>query len=276
MAQPASALAFPDTMRLLADWRKFADATLSQNTVGGYWSEVFRFFRGHFNPLVDITEEQITDHITQYAPRSSSRVLAYYALRHLFRWAKRRHHIVFDPMEHIPAPRLVQRVPQALTSEELANLIMAASLRHPLRGFAVCLLYYTGARIHEAITLRWDDVSADNLRIREGKGGKERYVPMSGGLATTLQGIRYHVDGDGRILPRSATTVWEWVRGAGLEAGLKRAHPHLLRATFATTLLNRGARAHTVKDLLGHVDLKTTVRYLAITDSDRKAAVDLL
>src|SRR5688572_9565281 len=118
MSVPA-ALRIPDTMMLLSDWRKFAEASLSAKAVEGYWGVIIRFFLAHPLPLLDVQEEQITEFMTRYAPRSSSRVLAYYGLRHLFRWAKRRHHIVFDPMEHIPTPRMVQRVPTALTGEEL-------------------------------------------------------------------------------------------------------------------------------------------------------------
>ena len=276
MSDLASQLAPPDTMLLLSEWRKFTEATLSIRTVDNYWRVALRFFLVHPIPLVDITEEQIIEFITRYPPHSSSAVLSYYGLRHLFRWAKRRHHIIFDPLEHVPAPTIKEKVPVALSDEELARLIQSASLRHPLRGFAVCLLYLTGARIHEAITMRWDDVIVDNLRIREGKGNKERYVPLTGKLLTTLQGLRTYTNDDERILPRSSQCVWTWVSEAGRDAGLKRAHPHLLRATFATTLLNRGAKVHTVQNLLGHVNLKTTVRYLAVTDTDRRVAVDLL
>lgn len=276
MSSPAAQLRIPDTMLLLSEWRKFTEATMALRTTESYWRAALRFFLAHPIPLVDVTEEQIVAHLTTYPPTSRSRSLAYYALRHLVRWAKRRHHIIFDPMEGIPAPGVTEKVPVALSDEELARLIQAASLRHPLRGFAVCLLYFTGARVNEAIHLRWDDVIGDNLRITEGKGNKERYVPLTGKLLTTLQGLRNYTNDSERILPRTTQCVWTWVREAGRDAGLKRAHPHLLRATFATALLNRGAKAHTVKDLLGHVNLKTTMRYLAVTDTDRRAAVDLL
>jgi integrase/recombinase XerD len=206
-----------------------------------------------------------------------------------------RHRVLIGAAEENPAadvalPRRARRLPRTLSPGEAERLIEAASGTTPrdLRDRALVeLLYGAGLRVSEAVGLERGGVDLDERLVRSiGKGGKERIVPLGRSAADALR--RYLSRGrpflDRRHLPElflnaqgGALTragafliLRRLAEKAGLEPG--RVHPHLLRHSFATHLLEGGADLRSVQEMLGHADLATTELYTHVTDRRRREA----
>lgn len=197
----------------------------------------------------------------------------------------------------LPPQREELPFPKALTLEELEEFLeisldegTPAKRKQKLRNRALLeLVYASGLRISEAIDLRWGDIDEEQgvLKIL-GKGSKERFVPYSERAWSWLCKYRDSVWDDwskaaakkdkdivflshlNKRLTRMA--AWKIVSKRGLECGIDSMHPHVLRHSFATHLLQAGADVRTVQALVGHNSLNTTERYLKIDDSSLQKA----
>jgi site-specific recombinase XerD len=193
-------------------------------------------------------------------------------------------------VEDMPAPKKPIRLPDILSPEEVERLIQSAG--SPLHRVCILVLYATGMRREELVRLKTEHIASARMliHIRQGKGKKDRDVMLSPRLLAELRdywrsanpkpktylfpskGARPNVD-----LPMSAKSVWDAVHEAATRAGLeKRVHPHTLRHCFATHLLESGVDLRTIQLLLGHADLKTTSRYLHLSERYLKAAASPL
>jgi integrase len=265
-----------DTLSALAAWNRWMQANYAPATVRNYWQAVFRFFQANPVPLGEVTEDMVVTWLGNWPYRSSAKRTYYQGLKHFFGFAERRLYVLINPMVHVIVPAVIEKAPRALTPEELELVLNAAASRGAMRRLTILLLYYTGARVGEAVGLAWEDVSATDVLLRHTKNGQERTIPVSPALAEVLALLRDFTGECDLVLDRSKGTVSGWVKQAGHDAGIDWLHTHAMRSTFATTLLNRGARVHTVREMLGHTNLKTTMRYLAVMDEDKREAVALL
>lgn len=209
--------------------------------------------------------------------RSQGRALS--AVRSLFRFACREGVLPANPAQGVRAPKVPKTLPRHLRPGEVEGLIEAPAGDEPLvrRDRAILeLLYAAGLRVSELVGLDWPDVdlSARVLRVM-GKGSKERMVPFGRPAAESLrrwlevwEGVRDAMD-DGepvflnhlgtRLTDRSVRRVIDrWVEAAAVARGV---HPHTLRHTFATHLLENGADLRAIQELLGHSSLSTTQKY---------------
>ena len=193
-------------------------------------------------------------------------------------WYHRTEHGVALVIPHVPQ---VQRVPVALTDEELAKVREAALGVHRRCRPVVDLLYSTGARLGELCSVQLSDVTPTHIILRETKrrhGGLrvERAIPLSDvSRAAARQLVAL---GPGRLNTLVAThrhTIQNWTRVLEVRTGI-RVHAHKFRTTFCTHLLQRGVPIHEVQRLMGHTDVATTLRYAATTDERLSAAVALL
>jgi integrase/recombinase XerD len=188
------------------------------------------------------------------------------------------------PIEEVPYPKAPRRLPIILTQEEAVRLIDSASnLYH--RAMLITL-YSTGMRRAELCRLKVEDIDSKRMliRIQQGKGGKDRDVPLSPKALETLREYwRWMkpktylfpgtVNGSRADRPITPKVLWEACREAARRAGITKAvRPHLLRHSFATHLLEGGADLPTVQVLLGHVDLKATSIYLHLSERHLRAA----
>lgn len=211
------------------------------------------------------------------ARRTISRRVA--AVRRYFRWARQTGLVTGDPTAGVSAPKGEGRLPRVLPGADLAELLephhepeVAPWRRH--RDDAVLeLLYGSGLRVSELCSLDLDslDLSAGALTVW-GKGGKERRVPMSDAAIDALRDwLRLRpecveeplpalfVNSRGRRLgPRDVRRLLD-------ERSPIRTHPHALRHTYATHLLEGGADLREVQELLGHSDIATTQRYTHVS-----------
>jgi integrase/recombinase XerD len=212
--------------------------------------------------------------------RPRSVMLQMAALRFLFlKVLKRRY-----SRDDLPLPKLLRRqIPTVLSPHEVARLIAAAAnLRHRT---ILMTLYSTGMRRAELCHLRTEDIDKERMviHIRQGKGGKDREVPLSpkllDQLRTYYRSLKHKC---GWLFPSIQTrhcdepmtdkTIWHACRQAARRAGItKNVHPHTLRHSFATHLLDSGAELPVIQILLGHSDPRDTMIYLHL--STRKLRV---
>ena len=188
-----------------------------------------------------------------------------------------------------PYPKWVFHLPTILSQEEVAQLIDAALT--PYHRVLLMTLYATGARGAELTHLKRSDIDSQRMviRIQGGKGRKDRDVMLSSKLLAELRehwhrlrrkpttwlfpGNRHH-SGD---QPIGTKTVWNACKKAAQRAGLqKHVHPHTLRHSFATHLLEAGADLRTIQILLGHRDLEETTIYLHLSQRHLNATASPL
>jgi integrase/recombinase XerD len=177
-------------------------------------------------------------------------------------------------MERIPFPRRERKLPLILSREEVKALLEAsANLRH---GTVLAILYGCGLRVSEVTQLKVSDIdSARNvLRVRHGKGGKDRQTLLPAKLLELLRCYWRSQRPTDWLFPSADSTrpispkaVFLACRKAAQKAGIsKPVHPHSLRHAFATHLLEAGVNLRTIQILLGHANLETTARYLHVAD----------
>jgi integrase/recombinase XerD len=201
------------------------------------------------------------------------------ALRFFFVKTLRRRYSLDDT----PYPKVPRRLPAILTVDEVTRLIDAA--RNLTDRTMLMVLYSTGMRNAELRHLQVCDIDSRRklIHIQHGKGGRDRYVPLSATLLETLRvyyrwmrpatwlfpGTIQNWRADKPITPK---VVWEACRVAAIRAQLqKRVSPHLLRHSYATHLVEAGADLRTVQLLLGHVKLEHTVIYLHLSQRHLQA-----
>jgi site-specific recombinase XerD len=204
------------------------------------------------------------------------------ALRFFFVKTLRRPHVQVD----LPYPKTPDRLPTVLSREEVERLIDAA--KNLLDYTMVMTLYATGARRAELIQLKVEDIDSGRMviHIRQGKGNRDRDVPLTPKLLQTLReywrwmkpktylfpGMVHGWRADRPMTPKC---VWTAVRDAATSAGIKkRVSPHTLRHSFATHLLENGTDLRTIQMLLGHADLESTAIYLHVSRIHLQAVVN--
>jgi integrase/recombinase XerD len=188
------------------------------------------------------------------------------------------------PIEEVPYPKAPRRLPTILTREEVVRLIDSAS--NLFHRALLMTAYSTGMRRAEACNLKVEDIDSERMliRIRQGKGRRDRDVPLSPKLLETLREYwRWMkpktylfpgtVNGSRADKPITAKMLWAACQEAAQRAGItKPVAPHLLRHSFATHLVEGGADLPTLQALLGHADLKSTSIYLHLSERHLKAA----
>ncbi|MBI3297597.1 MAG: tyrosine recombinase [Elusimicrobia bacterium] len=212
------------------------------------------------------------------------------SLRAFYRFQAAEERVPEDPTRDFRAPRLPERLPDALTEDEMARLFSApdGGTLQGLRAKVILeLLYATGLRASELLSLKAEYVNLAEGWVRVlGKGSKERLVPMHArAIAALSRWLRERerrfgagprdpqvfLGRGGRALSR--VQLWRDLTALAKRAGLKRAvHPHLFRHTFATHLIRGGADARSVQELLGHASLQTTQIYTRLDRGDLKRA----
>jgi integrase/recombinase XerD len=195
-----------------------------------------------------------------------------------------------NPAAELDLPRRTRRLPRTLSPGEAERLVEAAQGTTPraLRDHALIeLLYGAGLRVSEATGLQKGGVDLEERLVRTvGKGGKERVVPIGRQAAEAIR--RYLAHGRPHLDRRHRPELFLNAQGGPLtragaflilrklagKAGLEpeRVHPHLLRHSFATHLLEGGADLRSVQEMLGHADLATTELYTHVTDKRRRDA----
>lgn len=176
----------------------------------------------------------------------------------------------------LPAPRRPRSLPGELSVQEVARLFLA--LGNPKHRLMALLLYSSGVRVGELVRLRAGDLDVDRqlIRIRRGKGAKDRYTLYSEAAAGAVAHYRALYRADGYLFPGprpdrpiSARSVQKVIAAAAVRAGIeKHVTPHTLRHSFATHLLEQGVDLRHIQELLGHASAATTQIYTHVTRHD--------
>jgi len=272
---------------------------LSHNTILSYGRDLKRFgqflARRNKKKIESVDRQEIVEYLASlYRQKLDSRSVARHlvAMRGFFRFAMLEDMIGADPTADLESPKLRKSLPSFLRVEEVERLLKAPDLSTPigLRDRAILEVFYSsGLRVSELIGLRLADVDMRaGCVCCIGKGDKERLVPAGRKAIEAVEAYlrsarsmflnQAFTDKDpqtlflsvrGRSLTRMA--VWKILRGYGQKIGLRGGlAPHMLRHSFATHLLERGADLRSVQLMLGHADISTTQIYTHVVEERLK------
>ncbi len=211
------------------------------------------------------------EHRRGLSPKSLQRRLS--ACRSFYQWLLKHGVVVASPAAGIRAPKAPRKLPQVLDVDEAVQLVeLPTDVPLGVRDRAILELFYSsGLRLSELCALRWRDLDlADGLVTVLGKGSKQRSVPVGSHARKALDDWRRESRGqpDAAVFPgRGGATITPRavqlrLRQLAQRQGLfKRVHPHLLRHSFASHVLESSGDLRGVQELLGHADIATTQIY---------------
>jgi integrase/recombinase XerD len=282
------AVPFPSARLYLEEFINFLtiERGLSPNTIASYRSDLEKFIaflarrgKGGFQ---EVRREEVMDFLMAekergLTPRSLARGLV--SIRMFFRFLSLEGYLRRDVTEVVESPRLWKSLPRVLSLAEVESLLRqpdTSDLLGRRDRAALELLYASGLRASELTRLRVDDINLQSGFVRaRGKGGRERIVPLGRSAARALSDylewsrplLLKGFSSPDLFLSRRGkrfTRQWLWrligkyLRQAGIN---KKAGPHILRHSFATHLLGRGADLRVVQEMLGHSQISTTQVY---------------
>jgi integrase/recombinase XerD len=265
----------------LNSWSDFMTAQgRSEGTIRRYRYVILRFLsETPKDSLAEIGEQDVVTFLASLGDRGPAKKHYLRALASFWEWAARRAIIPTDPTNGLNLPAVFQKPPDAYSVEEILRLVEAANAHSERQGLAITLCYSLGLRRSEVCGITPDDVDWEGRRvyIRCAKGNRPRWVEANQIALGALIALRpYWKDTVlGNMAPQWFTMITnQAARESGLPPNRRRAH--MLRASFATHLLGEGAPISVVSRLLGHASVAVTTRYLAVSDEDRRKAVNLL
>jgi integrase/recombinase XerD len=271
------------------------DKGLSSNTVSAYRRDLVKFdvfAQKRKLSLEGVSRDDLVDFLAGlYRMNLESRTVARHlvTLRNFFRFAQIHELITSDPSINLESPKIRRSLPGYLRLEEVERLLEQpdSTTALGLRDRAMLeVLYSTGLRVSELIGLRVSDLDSKVGCVRcIGKGDKERIVPV--GRKALVMVEKYLRDARPKLLGKlrgsptlfvnrrgvslSRVGVWKILSGYGKRAGLRVSlTPHMLRHSFATHLLERGADLRSVQLMLGHADISTTQIYTHVVEERLK------
>jgi len=261
---------------------------LSDNTIQSYSRDLIRFFQFLGNRNLSphlVTQDNIVEYMSTLAgvlsARSAARNIS--ALKMFFRFLVSDGKLKSSPARLLGTPKLGHRLPEVLSPDEVELLLSKPDISRHLgqRDKAMLeVLYATGLRVSELVGLNISNINLEAGFVRTiGKGSKERMVPMG---AKAMEALKDYLT-DGRVVllkNKSSPSLflnargrhmtrqgfWKIIKQYGVVAGIKKEiTPHILRHSFASHLLERGADLRSVQVMLGHADISTTQIYTHIT-----------
>lgn len=264
------------------------EKSLSPNSIEAYMSDLdklTRFAKDERKDIKDLTYEDLQQFLAQLRdigihPRSQARILS--GIRSFYRFLLLDDYISSDPTELIESPKIGMKLPEVLTVNEINRILDSIDLttQEGQRNRAMLeVLYSCGLRVSELINLRYADIYPKEGFIRvEGKGGKQRLVPIS---EVALREIRNYLVDRNQMTPKkgfedilflskrgtslSRIMVFHIIKQQTEIAGVhKNVSPHTFRHSFATHLLEGGANLRAIQEMLGHESITTTEIYTHI------------
>jgi integrase/recombinase XerD len=275
--------------------RRLAAHTLE--SYGRDLTDLGRFAAAREQPIDQLTRRDLETWVRDLmaegrAPRSVARAVA--SIRGFYRFLTVHGHVADNPAVDLQAPKAWKVLPKFLPIAEVDRLLQAPDISTPrgLRDRALIeVLYATGLRVSELVGLRPQDLHLDaGYLTTTGKGRKQRIVPIGDEAAAWI--TRYLRDARPALLGRRSSPrlfvnargggpgitrvgFWKILKRYGQTLGIARqVSPHVLRHSFATHLLERGADLRAIQMMLGHADLSTTQIYTHILDARMRALYD--
>ena len=251
------------------------------------------FFKGLDSTLswenldTDVAREWIVS-MMEHGHKASSVHRRLSALRSMYRFLLRRGYVQHDPVHHLSAPKKERVLPAFIREEDMKRLLEGPQMfEDSFEGrrdhLIIAVFYETGLRVSELVGLNLDDFNLSMMTLKvTGKGNKQRIVPFGDGLLHLIniyireRGCLGAVDGQAFFVSLKGErvkvpAVRKMVKEKlGLVTMQQKRSPHVLRHTFATTMLNHHADLQSVKELLGHSRLSTTEIYTHTTFEELK------
>ena len=276
-----------EILRVFLDYLS-VEKGLSPNTIHSYsldLKKLFLFFQMKKITYSKAGEEDLIEFVHHHSranlsPRSMARIIS--STRSFYRFLVLDGLIAKSPATNLSTPKLWMDLPKYLTEPEVERLLAQPDEKNArgLRDKAMLeLLYATGLRVSELVTLKLKDVNFDQGYVLcHGKGGKERIVPFGHSAQESIGD--YLQIARPKLLKREDPSLflssrggaftrqgfWKMLKGYGRKAGLeKKISPHVLRHSFATHLLERGADLRSVQLMLGHSQITTTQIYTHVS-----------
>jgi integrase/recombinase XerD len=250
---------------------------------------------GEERPVESLTRDDLESWIRELmaagrSPRTVARAVA--CVRGFYRFLVLDRSIASNPSEDIHAPRAWKTLPKFLSIDDVDRLLAQPDVSTPrgMRDRALIeVLYATGLRVSELVNLKAADLNLDaGYLVCTGKGEKQRVVPIGAEAVNWVR--RYLTEGRARLLarrssprlflnarggPLSRVGFWKILKAYGQRAGIRRAlSPHVVRHSFATHLLERGADLRAIQMMLGHADLSSTQIYTHVLEARLRAIYD--
>lgn len=280
-------------LNFLADERNYSD-----NTTAAYRNDLGQFLRWLFahypniDSWQDVSEEIVVEYVDDlkeqsYTASSVARKVA--AIKSFFHFLLARSKTSHDPTTDIDSPKVKKRLPKTLSSDEVARLLQAPTRKHSPKGLRdtalLFLLYATGMRVSEAVSLNVEDVSLEDSVLHcPGKDGIVRDLPLDeetkNVLGDYLENGRPHLvknkeekalflNHRGSQLTRQG--LWLIIKAYANDAKLsERVTPHTLRHSFAAHKLNSGVELREIQQLLGHANISTTQIYSQLAEENEE------
>lgn len=285
-----------DFLNRLKDERNYSD-----NTTVAYRNDLNQFFQymqqqGMLASWAQVNQVFLDQYVQNmkeqpYASSSVARKVA--AIKSFFEYLVAQRVIDENPAADLQSPKVEKRLPHTLSADEVNRLLLAPRREENpknLRDTALlALLYATGMRVTEVVTLKLDDLDLDgNILHCAGKDGSMRQIPIDAETVEILQ--RYLAHGRSHLLKSDAETalflnhrgqqltrqgLWLIIKAYAQEAGLtETVTPHTMRHSFAAHKLEGGSDLKEVQQLLGHANISTTQIYKQLDGDDGHPAVD--
>lgn len=272
----------------------------SRNTIEAYKNDLSQFARFLQEQDIDdwrqVTRESLTDFIfdmkgREYSSSTVARKVA--AVRAFLHFLVSESVLIEDPSENLDSPSVTKRLPRPISPEDIEALLAAPDSEKGARGLRdralLELLYATGMRVTEVVSLEVDDVNLASSTVRcVGKGSKERIIPLYSKALSALDEylekgrlslIRdpeekaLFVNHRGERLTRQG--LWLIIKRYVKQVGISdMVTPHTLRHSFATHMLNGGADLRNVQKLLGHANISTTQVYTQVSNKHLREVYD--
>lgn len=259
---------------------------LAQNTLLSYGSDLRKYIaflrKSHILTLGKTTKHEVMTYLLELkdkglSPTTVARSLV--SLKVFYRFLAQEGYLATDPTINLESPKVWSKLPETLSLGEIEVLLEKPDLEDPLGlrdRAALELLYATGARVSELINLKIADANLEVGYLRcLGKGKKERIIPLGSHAQEALKNYldkgRKRLVGEkdakelfvnrfGNLLSRQG--FWKMLKKYAKRVDFeKRITPHILRHSFATHLLERGADLRSIQEMLGHSDISTTQIY---------------
>jgi len=253
------------------------DLELSSTSIAKYKQQVKTFYAwlGQREPSAELAKQFLAElKILNY---SNTTIRSYYAaIKPFLKWLN---------IELKLRLKKEKRLPRYHTKDELTRLIQAIANRtdswakNAERDILIIrVLAYTGIRRSELLSLKCQDITQGFLFVRQGKGRKDRVIPLIKSLQNDIANYisRHKLVPADRLFPIGPNRLARMVREAAARAGLSDITPHQLRHYFATSLAEKGAELRKIQELLGHADISTTAIYLDVIPRHLKETVELL
>ena len=266
-----------------------AEKGASLNTLDSYRRDLIQFWEFQGNKTLEsISPDDISAFIRnlsqRYAPKSVARKIS--AIREYFKFLFSENELRTNPASRLEIPKQPKPLPKFLDEDEISRLFQAAENHKNSKSMRITamlqLMYCCGLRVSELVTLPENCINLDKKQILIfGKGSKERIIPVSDSALEAL--ADYKACRDKFITPGRRSqwlfpsysasghltrdAFYKDLKNLAVEAGIppSRVSPHVLRHSFATKLLNKGANLRSVQQMLGHSSIATTEIYTHIT-----------